>query len=360
MAHKHPVYDSDTHFKIDGLTRIVKNVSETKTMLVQFDHHSERFTFEVPRFVDEHDLSLCNLVRVHYINVDKTKRTENKGICEITDLQISPDDSELVVCSWLVSDNATQLVGALYFVIQFACVEAGEVVYSWNTARHTAVSVIDGIDNGGAMEEKHEDTLLKWEKMLLDGQISDLKQTKISTEDNGENIWTATLANGKKEHFSVRNGSTGLVGSIRTVDGERLDFFAGKRAKYDSLPAREQETLLAFITDESDEDFEFTYSNTTYLPDGTWATGGTYLALTEGKTYLFVNTTLGLTFYLYVNEVTNRSYSTMCTDSEIQYYLCYYKSSARDGVPYIKLWSNAGLVEGSHPAEGSHFIYKEI
>ena len=76
---KDKIKDTDTHFIIDGSTRLVKNASETKSMLVQFDHHSERFTFRVPRHVDSHDLSLCNAVRVHYLNIDKSKRMENGG-----------------------------------------------------------------------------------------------------------------------------------------------------------------------------------------------------------------------------------------------------------------------------------------
>jgi hypothetical protein len=178
MTHRHPVYDTDTHFKIDGLTRIVKNASETKTMLVQYDHNSERFTFEVPRYVDGHDLSLCNAVRVHYINIDKSKRTENKGVYEITDLQISPNDEETVVCSWLVSNNATQLIGALHFVVQFACTSGSEVLYSWNTARHTSVSVADGIYNGDEIAEDYADILQLWEARLLEDKeyISDLSK----------------------------------------------------------------------------------------------------------------------------------------------------------------------------------------
>ena len=168
MTHTHPVYDTDTHFKIDGITRIVKNVSETKTTLVQYDHNSERFTFEVPRYVDGHDLSLCNAVRVHYINIEKSKRTENKGVYEVTDLQVNPDDDQMVLCSWLVSNNATQLVGALYFVVQFTCTEGDKVLYAWNTARHTSVTVTDGINNGEEIAEAYADILQEWYNRILE------------------------------------------------------------------------------------------------------------------------------------------------------------------------------------------------
>lgn len=168
MALKHSVYDNDTHFEIDGLTRCVKNVTETKSMLVQYDHNSERFTFEVPRYVDGHDLSLCDTVRVHYINIDKSKRAENKGVYEVTDLQVSPDADDVVICSWLISNNATQLVGTLHFVVQFACTDDGDVVYSWNTARHTGVSITDGIYNGDDLEKEYGDILQWWYQRLFE------------------------------------------------------------------------------------------------------------------------------------------------------------------------------------------------
>lgn len=251
MAHIHPLTDTDTHFIIDGTTRHVKNATETKAMLVQYDHNSERFTFDVPRYVDKHDLSLCNVVRVHYINIDKAKRTEHRGIYEVTDLRVCPDDDKIVECSWEISGQATQLVGALYFVVQFACMENDKIVYSWNTARHTGVTIAEGIDNGAETEEEYEDILTKWEKMLKEGQIAKLEQTTASTEDGGENVWTATLADGRKSELRVRNGSRGLLGSVRTITGDPLKFFVGSDAKYKQLSEEAQQDLYAIIDDDT-------------------------------------------------------------------------------------------------------------
>ena len=69
MSHIHSVYDGDTHFKIDPVTRQIENTSG-KVILMQNDHNSERFTFEIPRTIDGHDMSQCNAVEVHYINID--------------------------------------------------------------------------------------------------------------------------------------------------------------------------------------------------------------------------------------------------------------------------------------------------
>ena len=112
MSHSNGSYDTDLHFVIDPVTRTVRNESG-KVTIIQYDHNSERITFEIPRYIDGHDMSECNRVEVHYNNI-ATSQT-NRGLYEVTDLQVSPDDSRYVTCSWLISQNATRLVGRLAF-----------------------------------------------------------------------------------------------------------------------------------------------------------------------------------------------------------------------------------------------------
>lgn len=175
MAHKHSVRDTDNHFMIDGVTRAVKNVSETKTMLVQHDHNSERFTFEIPRYIDGHDMSTCNSVQVHYINIDsKTAKTANpltcSGVYEVDDIAISPESNDVVICSWLISGKATQYVGNLSFIVRFACTsDGGKIDYVWNTARHGNVFVTEGIYNGNVVAEQYVDILEQWRQKLSSG-----------------------------------------------------------------------------------------------------------------------------------------------------------------------------------------------
>lgn len=178
MAHKHSVYDTDAHFKIDGVTRAVKNDSATKTVLVQHDHNSERFTFELPRYVDGHDMSLCNVVQIHYINIESNRARSYSGVYEVDDLQVSPDSDDVVICSWLISRNATQFVGNLSFVIRFACI-SDENDYVWNTAKHTNIFVTEGIYNGEAVAEEYADILAQHSAKLseLESRISALEQS---------------------------------------------------------------------------------------------------------------------------------------------------------------------------------------
>ena len=161
MAHKHSVYDTSLHFIIDGNTRLVKNSTEAKVTLVQYDHNSERITFELPRYIDGHDMSLCTNAQVHYINIERKTNRESVGVYECDDLQIAPDDENVVICSWLISKNATRFIGSLFFVIRFICSEDREITYSWNTARHTGLSVTDGIYNGEDVDEIVESDAFK-------------------------------------------------------------------------------------------------------------------------------------------------------------------------------------------------------
>lgn len=210
MAMKHNVYDTDTHFSINPMTRMLKNQSTAKANVIQFDHNSERFTFEIPRYIERHDMSLCDAVQVHYNNIDAKTKKQSQGVYEVTDLQISPDGDDVVILSWLISHNATQYVGSLNFLIRFACTDGNGIVeYAWNTAIYTGITVSDGIYNGEAVVDEYADILQQWKEQMGAFYVTDLTQTVESTEDNGVNEWTATFGNGDTKIFQVRNGSKG-------------------------------------------------------------------------------------------------------------------------------------------------------
>ena len=78
MEHKHGVFDSDTLFSINSTTRQVKADPSHKTTLMQNDHNSERFTFELPRYIEQHDMAECNQVEIHYLN--SSSRDKDSGI----------------------------------------------------------------------------------------------------------------------------------------------------------------------------------------------------------------------------------------------------------------------------------------
>lgn len=166
MSHTHGVHDTDARFVINPVTRQIKNESSKKTTLIQYDHNSERFTFEVPRYIEGHDMSVCNNVEVHYLNIDSHTKEESRGVYTSDDLQISADDENVVVCSWLISGGATRLVGKLSFVVRFCCVEGTKVTYAWNTAV-ASVDVSTGINASDTVVADYSDVLEKWKAELF-------------------------------------------------------------------------------------------------------------------------------------------------------------------------------------------------
>lgn len=167
--HTHTVVDPDSHFVIDPNTREISNASRFANVLMQNDHDSERFTFELPRYVEGHDMTLCNVVKVHYNNIESGTNKQNADTYDVYDLQVSAADPSIVTCTWLISRQATSLAGILSFLVEFMCVEdGGEVVYEWHTDIYSDVEVKAGRENGAASVAEYTDILEQWRDRLFD------------------------------------------------------------------------------------------------------------------------------------------------------------------------------------------------
>lgn len=160
MAHLHSIYDSDSHFRIDPITRLIKNEASSKVTLIQGDHNSERFTFEMPRYIEGHDMSLCNKIRVHFSN------GEHNDVYETDDMQLSNEDDNIVIFSWLISSNATGTTGVLAFMIEFLCLSDEMVDYRWNTAIYSAITIGKGMNNSASVVYEYADILEQWKQEL--------------------------------------------------------------------------------------------------------------------------------------------------------------------------------------------------
>lgn len=166
MAHQHPVRDTDLHFVIDPVTRVVKNNSE-KIVIMQHDHQSEILTFELPRYIDTHDMSLCDTVRVHYINIGtSSKYTPVSGVYEVNDLQIDAVNDSIVTCSWTLTNNTTRLEGTLNFIVRFSCLTGDTIDYSWSTAIYSGIAVAKTIDSSDYVMTAIPDILEQWKESL--------------------------------------------------------------------------------------------------------------------------------------------------------------------------------------------------
>ena len=167
MPHSHPIYDSDKHFIIDPITRNIVNNS-SKLTIMQYDHNSERFTFEIPRVIEGHDMSLSNAVRVNFINIGSIKTNTNSGVYEVDDVTVSLDDPDTITFSWLISGAATKYNGSLNFAIRFYCLsDESEIEYSWGTNIYSGIKVSNSLDNSETIVEDYVDVLEKWKQDVI-------------------------------------------------------------------------------------------------------------------------------------------------------------------------------------------------
>lgn len=245
MAHIHGVFDSDVHFSIDPISRAIKNeLSNAKTKIIQYDHDSERFTFELPRYIEGHDMLTCNVVQVHYINVGAGGNKSN-GVYEVDDLQVSPEDENVVICSWLISRNATQFVGSLNFVLRFVCSTYGELDYVWHTGIYNAITVAESINNSDVVVDEYADILEEWRQNFaelitdeqIDGSVSRYMgenfSAKVTRDVNGKGVVTITDGNGTTK--VTLSGTHSIYpctygGNISSVGGtipDALQYFKG-------------------------------------------------------------------------------------------------------------------------------------
>ena len=156
MTHVHKIVDSDVHFIIDPATRAI--TSETRKLYItQYDHNSERFTFKIPRIMEGHDMMECDTILVDFNNASTTKKDNNVGEYISTD---KVEDGEFVLFSWLVSQDATKLVGSLSFSVSFICHDDdGNIVYEWGTDTYKRITVLEKSRYSQAIVEKYPDVL---------------------------------------------------------------------------------------------------------------------------------------------------------------------------------------------------------
>lgn len=191
----HGVIDTDTHFTIDPVSRSIKNNSN-KMGVIQFDHNSERLTFSLSRFIEGHDMSECSKAEIHYINIEQNTGKTNADVYEVDDLRIDKNDDSCILFSWLISQNATQYAGFVYFAVKFFCENKDGVIdYEWNSGTYQKFGVFKGIQNSQIFVEKYIDVLEKWKQDLIDASTSSTKEQveKIINEYLEENPIEASI-----------------------------------------------------------------------------------------------------------------------------------------------------------------------
>lgn len=214
IRHSHDVIDDDPHFKIDAATREITRTSEAEPVLIKYDHNSERFTFEMPRLIDGHDMTLCNKVEVNFINTEATNIKNTYGSkYPVDDLAPVDGDDDTLVFTWLISGAATGLVGPLAFAISFACTvdttdENGEVAtettYRWNTKPYVGVVITDGLETQELMNENYYDYVDEWANTIEQTGV-----TSVGAVEHAESVAVGNIA------ATVVNAETA---SIKKID----------------------------------------------------------------------------------------------------------------------------------------------
>lgn len=165
MPHIHNIVDAGNHFVIDPLLRTITTAT-SELVLVQGDHNSECYTFELPRTVEGHDMSLCNHIEVHYDNISRNKKETSEGFYTVTDASVN---DETLTFSWTISANATRLGGTMQFWIVFRCIdESNQVIYAWGTDTFKGIRVIENNYNTDTVIETFPDVLEQWRKDVLE------------------------------------------------------------------------------------------------------------------------------------------------------------------------------------------------
>lgn len=214
MVHLHEVKDTDTHFVIDPITRSISNPNSAKNKLMQGDHNSEIYTFELPKLVEGHDMSLCDKIRIHYNDISSDRANQSKDVYEVDDIHIDEIEADTLVFSWRISSNATKYAGMLSFRIQFLCIgNDNSITYAWHTDIFKGITVSDGFDNAEAVVEEYSDVLAQWE-----ARIEALEQGgKGGTPDAVQFIQQdLTEEQQAQARQNIGAASTGDIGNIKT------------------------------------------------------------------------------------------------------------------------------------------------
>lgn len=166
MERLNNIYDCDLHFVINPATRVITNESG-KGRLIQYDHNSERFTFDIPRFVEEHDMSMCDKIEIHYINVSGSKNEQSADVYLVDDIQVNAISDNVASFSWLISANATKYAGTLNFLVRFVCLDGEKIEYAWNTGIFSGITVANGMNNGETLIAEYSDVLEVWKREIF-------------------------------------------------------------------------------------------------------------------------------------------------------------------------------------------------
>ena len=304
MAHLHEVRDMDTHFIIDPLNNMaITNANEARNNLQLGDHDSEVYTFELPRFIEGHDMTLCNLVEVHFINAGSDKVHNSNGVFVVEDMEIADDGNETLLFTWTVSGDGTKYAGSLNFRIKFSCIENGKYTYKKWSATYKGIIVADGFDNGAFIETEYADVLAAWESRLsaLEQKPSGV-QTVNGVAPDGEGNVVVEVPSQVQSDLSVNDESDpafvkGVIRQESLPDGYPYKKETERRTVIDASDISWRTSMGYSATVSHAGEFINFVSGNLYIIE---ADGVSKLITCESDGSIHVNdSSLGLSLYIY-------------------------------------------------------------
>lgn len=197
---------AEVDFSINTVTREAVYNYEEKVQLIEHDDWSTELVFDIDKNNEGYDMSECNIIEIHYLNIGANGKTER-------DLYIVPDKDKYVYSateengetvekikfSWLISGTCCKYNGSVSFVIHFIKkdVDSGTVEYDWSTSINSQSIIVGaGFDNASGVVEVYSPVIQQW-----------LDKAHLSTE------W---VQNPDSDDFDVSslkivNGATGGV-----------------------------------------------------------------------------------------------------------------------------------------------------
>lgn len=190
-------------------------------------------------------MSTCNRVEVHYINIDAATQSQNEGVYEVDDLQISPEDDNVVICSWLISQNATKFIGSIHFVVRFVCTTDSKIDYAWNTAIFSGISVSTGMYHSESVIEDYPDVLQQWYDRLISVGVNGVIDARNQALDD---IETATI---EKVELLVKTGGT--IVSENEPEGEHIDLWVNPSTEGEDVILLEASDIVQELSNDTDK-----------------------------------------------------------------------------------------------------------
>lgn len=232
MAHDYSVIDDDNRFIIDGDTREITNLTGNRPSLMQFDHNCEILTFQMPRIMEGHDMSLCDEVKVLYRNTGSGTSVATRPVAAdvepINDMMIDEDGDSNIVFSWTIPEFATIYSGTLIFQFKFVCngdTEDAPPKFKLYTEQYSFVEVRPSLDVSKNLNTQFPTLIDEINSRLrtYNAELAEAIQSLKDAKDNGE--------------FTGPQGPEGPEGKPFTIAKvyENIDQME-RGCKYDGVP----------------------------------------------------------------------------------------------------------------------------